>query len=121
MCSIFKYKIYSLNNIYMSLKNTKLVEDLILFYVKENYFNYLKEKQINKIPEKEIPSVIETLYSERKQHLKVFLKNSLKEIMKGDYIGDLAVQTICNEIFSDDEVCKQRLITEINIQQTDEL
>ena len=121
MCSIFKYKIYSLNSIYMSLKNTKLVEDLILFYVKENYFNYLKEKQIDKIPENEISSVIETLYSGRKQHLKEFLKASLKEIMKEDYIGDLAVQSICNEIFSDDEVCKQRLITEINIQQTNEL
>ena len=105
----------------MSLINTKLIEDLILFYVKENYLNYLKEKNISKIPDNEISSVIETLYSDRKAHLKQFLKNSLKELMKDDYIGDLAVQSICNEIFSDDEVCKQRLITEINIQQNQEM
>lgn len=105
----------------MSLNNTKLIEDLILFYVKENYANYLKEKHIKKIPDDEIPSVIETLYSDRKVHLKQFLKSSLKELMKDEYIGDLAVQSICNEIFSDDEVCKQRLITEINIQQKDEM
>ena len=105
----------------MSLNNTKLIEDLILFYVKENYLNYLKEKNISKIPDNEISSVIETLYSDRKAHLKQFLKSSLKELMKDDYIGDLAVQSICNEIFSDDEVCKQRLITEINIQQNHEM
>lgn len=105
----------------MSLKNTKLVEDLILFYVKENYMKYIKEKNISKIPDDEIPSVIETLYSDRKSHLKEFLKASLKEIMKDDYIGDLAVQGICNEIFLDDDVCKQRLITEINIQQKQEI
>jgi hypothetical protein len=119
LCSIFKYKIYSINN--MSLKNTKLVEDLILFYVKENYLKYLQEKKISKIPEDEIPSVIETLYSDRKVHLKEFLKVSLKKLMNEEYIGDLAVQSICNEIFSDDDVCKQRLITEINIQQNQEL
>ena len=105
----------------MSLKNTNLVEDLILFYVKENYLKYLQEKKISKIPEDEIPSVIETLYSDRKVHLKEFLKISLKKLMDEEYIGDLAVQSICNEIFSDDDVCKQRLITEINIQQNQEL
>jgi hypothetical protein len=105
----------------MSLKNTKIIEDLIIFYVKENYKNYLVDKSIKKIPEDQIDSVVETLYTDRKQHLKEFLKNSLKEIMKEDYIGDLAVQSICNEIFEDDDFCKARLITEIKVQQKESI
>lgn len=105
----------------MSLKNTKIIEDLIIFYVKENYKNYLVDKSIKKIPEDQIESVVETLYTDRKQHLKEFLKNSLKELMKKDYIGDLAVQSICNEIFEDDGFCKARLVTEIRVQQNESI
>ena len=105
----------------MALKNTKLIQDLILFYVKENYQEYLTKNNMTKIPSEQIETVVETLYTDRKSHLKDFLKNSLKEIMKDEYIGDLAVQTICNEIFSDDEFCKSRIITEIKAYQNKKL
>ena len=31
------------------MSHNKLIEDLIMFYVKENYNNYLKENHISKI------------------------------------------------------------------------
>lgn len=101
----------------MSSKNTKIVRDLIIFYVKENYKQYLQEKSLQSIPEEEISDVVDVLYGERKSHLKGFLKKSLKEIMKEDYMGDLAVQAMCNEIFEDDTFCKQRLTLEIKLFQ----
>ena len=45
------------------------------------------------------------------------LKDSLKEIMEGEYIGDLMVNSICYDIFNDDELCKNRLMMEIRIYQ----
>ena len=59
----------------------KLIQDLILFYVQENYNNYLTKNNIQNIPEKDIKDVVISIYSNKKDHLKVFLKSSLKEVM----------------------------------------
>ena len=91
----------------------KLVQDLILFYVKENYNIYLGDHQIKKIPEDKLDSVISELYSQRKDHLKEFVKSSLKKIMKGDYVGDLVINNMLIDIFRDDELCKNRIKIEI--------
>ena len=72
----------------------KLVQDLILFYVKENYNIYLREHQLKKIPDSSLDTVISELYSQRKDHLKEFIKSSLKEIMKDDYVGDLVINNM---------------------------
>tara|TARA_B100000401_G_C52198168_1_gene435607 strand:- start:89 stop:409 length:321 start_codon:yes stop_codon:yes gene_type:complete len=100
-------------------KPTEILQDLILFYVKENYFHYLTQKNIQKIPDNEIKTVVINIYSKKKDHLKKFLKDSLKELMKEDYIGDLALLNICNEIFNDDELCINRLVLEIKNYQKD--
>tara|TARA_B110000285_G_C14864413_1_gene486122 strand:+ start:387 stop:707 length:321 start_codon:yes stop_codon:yes gene_type:complete len=97
----------------------KLVQDLISFYVKQNYEKYLSFKGINIIPDSDIKSVVNQIYTDRKSHIKEFLKISLKEIMKDNYIGDLFVNNICNDIFQDDELCINRIITEINLYQKD--
>tara|TARA_B100001093_G_C26252710_1_gene769258 strand:+ start:38 stop:346 length:309 start_codon:yes stop_codon:yes gene_type:complete len=99
------------------MSHNKLIEDLIMFYVKENYNNYLQEHKISKIDDDKIESVVDQIYTERKVHLKGFLKTSLQQIMKEDYIGDLVLTNICTEIFSDDELCKNRIIKEINLFQ----
>jgi len=95
----------------------KLIQDLIFFYVKENYNKYINENKINSINDENIPSVIDSLYTEKKTHIKVFLKDSLKEIMKDEYVGDLIVDNICYDIFNDDDICKNRLIMEIRLYQ----
>jgi len=93
--------------------NETLIRDLIMFYVKENYNQYLSEKSITSIPYSDLEMVINNLYSERKEHLKVFIKESLKKIMKEEYIGDLVLNNILIDIFRDDELCKNRIRMEI--------
>tara|TARA_Y100000389_G_scaffold166377_1_gene171125 strand:- start:35 stop:385 length:351 start_codon:yes stop_codon:yes gene_type:complete len=95
----------------------KLIQDLIFFYVKENYNKYIIDNNLTSIHDDKLSSVIDSLYTEKKSHIKGFLKNSLKEIMKGEYVGDLVVDNICFDIFNDDEICKNRLIMEIRIYQ----
>ena len=83
------------------MSNTsKLIQDLILFYVKENYNHYLIKKKIEKKPENQIKEVVQDIYGNKKDHLKEFLKEALQELMKDDYIGDLPLLNICNEILS---------------------
>ena len=86
-----------------------LIRDLIMFYVKENYNQYLSEKSITSIPDSDLEMVINKLYSERKEHLKVFIKESLNKIMKEEYIGDLVLNNILIDIFRDDDLCKNRI------------
>jgi len=101
----------------MSSNAQKLIQDLIFFYVKENYKNYLEENKLEIIPDNNISGVIDSIYIDKKKHLQQFLKDSLKEIMKDDYIGDLMVNNICYDIFNDDDLCKNRLIMEIKMFQ----
>ena len=98
---------------------SRLIQDLILFYVQENYNHYLKKKEMEKIPEEEIRGVVEKIYCHKKDHLKEFLKESLKKMMGGEYIGDLALLNICNEIFDDDQLCINRLVYEITNYQNE--
>jgi hypothetical protein len=99
----------------MSLQ--KNIKDLIFFYVKQNYENYLKVNNVEYISEDKITEVIPSLYLERKDHLKEFIKTSLKQLMKEKYPGDLIILNILVDIFSDDELCKNRLIVEIKLHQ----
>ena len=101
------------------MSTNKLIQDLILFYVKENYNKYLEEHKLKIIPEKDIENVISQLYVSKKEHIQTFLKSSLQQLMKDEYIGDQTLSNICREIFSDDDLCKSRLVMEIkNYQKT---
>ena len=95
----------------------KNIKYLIFFYIKTNYDNYLIENKIKFIQDDKIDHVISTLYTERKEHLKVFIKESLKKLLKNEYPGDLVILNILLEIFADDNLCKNRLITEIKLHQ----
>tara|TARA_B100001287_G_C22607436_1_gene493410 strand:- start:34 stop:354 length:321 start_codon:yes stop_codon:yes gene_type:complete len=97
----------------MSKKPEKLIQDLIMFYVKENYNSYLSEHNLDIIPDEQLETVIESLYSERKEHLKGFVRESLEKIMKEEYVGDLIVNNLLIDIFRDDQLCKNRIKLEI--------
>jgi uncharacterized membrane-anchored protein YjiN (DUF445 family) len=99
------------------MDKSNIIRDLIIFYVTENYKKYINDNNLKKIEENNIPTVIDSLYSEKKSDIKKFIKMSLKKIQKDEYIGDLVVNNICMEVFSDDIVCKQRLIEEIKLFQ----
>ena len=100
----------------MSEKINTLIQDLTIFFIKENYKKYLENNKINSIPENKLNSIIDKLYIE-KNHLKEFIKNSLKEILKNDYIGDLVLENIFTEMFNDELLCKNRLVIEIKLFQ----
>tara|TARA_Y100000593_G_C4125134_1_gene244604 strand:+ start:195 stop:521 length:327 start_codon:yes stop_codon:yes gene_type:complete len=99
----------------------KLIKDLVIFYVKENYNAYLLEKKIKTIENSDLDSVIDLLYTQKKEHLKEFIKNSMKELLKDEHPGDLLINNIIMDIFRDDILCKTTLKTEIELYQKNNL
>ena len=107
----------------MSKNNTclKLIKDLVVFYVKQNYDAYLTEKNIKTIETRDLDKVIDLLYTQKKEHLKEFIKNSMKELLKDEHPGDLLINNIIIDIFRDDNLCKTTLKTEIELYQKNNL
>ena len=99
----------------------KLIKDLVIFYVKENYNAYLLEKNIKTIETHDLDSIIDLLYTQKKEHLKEFIKNSMKELLKDEHPGDLLINNIIMDIFRDDILCKTTLKTEIELYQKNNL
>ena len=102
----------------MSLQ--KNIRDLIFFYVKTNYNEYLKKQNIKIIDENKIDKIINSLYDDRKEHIQIFIKDSLKQLYESkmdEYPGDQTIINILLNIFQDDELCKNRLIMEIKLHQ----
>ena len=64
------------------MEKNNIVKDLIIMFVTENYKKYLKENNIKFIEEKNIEKIIKELYIEKKDNLKVWLKECLKEMQK---------------------------------------
>ena len=102
----------------MSLQ--KNIRDLIFFYVKTNYNEYLKKQNIKIIDENKIDEVINNLYDDRKEHIQIFIKDSLKQLYESkmdEYPGDQTIKNILINVFQDDDLCKNRLIIEIKLHQ----
>ena len=92
-----------------------MIKELITFYVKTNYENYLEEHKIKSISN--ISNIVDEIYTQNKEHLKGFILSSMKELLKDEYPGDLIIKNILIDIFRDDNLCKRRLITEIELFQ----
>jgi len=102
----------------MSLQ--KNIRDLIFFYVKTNYNEYLSTNKIDIINDTEIDGVIHSLYDERKEHIQVFILESIKTLHKdkmNEYPGDQTIKNILLNIFNDSDLCKNRLSIEIKLHQ----
>ena len=94
----------------MSNTSLKIIRDLIIFYVKENYNE-----------SSDLDNVIDILYTQKKDHLKQFIQNSMKELLKDEHPGDLIINNIIIDIFRDDNLCKTTLKTEIELYQKNNL
>ena len=92
-----------------------MIKELITFYVKTNYENYLEEHKIKSISN--INSIVDEIYTQNKEHLRSFILSSMKELLKDEYPSDLIIKNILIDIFRDDNLCKRRLITEIELFQ----
>ena len=97
----------------------KHIRDLVHFYVKTNYEHYLQEHELEYIPNEKVESVISTIYDSRKEHLKEFIKSSLKTMLKDECPNDLVILNIFADIFNDDTLCRNRLVLEITLYQND--
>jgi hypothetical protein len=97
---------------------TQITKDLIIFYIKENYKKYLDDNNIDKIEECNIKGIVDILFENKKGHMKEFLKKSTKELLKEEYPGDLTLNSLIREIYSDEELCKNRICIEIKIYQS---
>lgn len=95
------------------MEKNNIVKDLIIMFVTENYKEYLKENNLTSINEKEIPNVVNKLYIDKKDKLKVWLKQCLKKIQGDEYMGDLAYQNLLINIFDDDAFNCKRLELEL--------
>ena len=93
------------------------IKELVQFYVKTNYEKYLSDNSLKCIPVDQVDTVVRNLYTDRKEHLKVFVKESLKQLLQGDYPGDLVILNILLAVFEDDELCINRVIMEIKLHQ----
>ena len=93
------------------------IKEVIHFYVKTNYEAYLENNRLKTIPNDQIESVVRQLYNDRREHLKGFVKESLKQMMKDDYPGDLVILNVLVSVFEDDEYCINRLVKEIKLYQ----
>jgi len=85
--------------------------------VNENYKNYLKVNNLETIQEDDIPNVINELYSQKKEHIQVFVKDSLVVMLKDEMPEEYIINNLLSEVFRDDKLCKNRLAMEINIHQ----
>ena len=98
-----------------------IIKELITFYIKTNYEQYLVDNKIKTIPTEQIDNVVDTLYTNKKEHLKTFILSSMKELLKNEYPGDLIISNILNDILRDDQLCKRTLINEIDLYQKNNL
>ena len=94
------------------------IKELIQFYVKTNYEAYLTQHKLTRIEDKDLKTVITQLYTDRREHLKVFIKQSLKQMLGDEYPGDLVILNVLVNVFEDDEYCINRLVLEIRDYQT---
>ena len=95
----------------------KRIRDLIHFYVKENYNHHLQKNELTFIKEEDIPAVVDQLYTVKKDHIQVFVKDSLKVMLQEEMPDEYIINNLLSEIFRDDELCKNRLIMEIKLHQ----
>jgi len=93
------------------------IKELIIFYVKTNYDTYLTDNELTIIEESKLLGVITKLYSKNKEHLRSFILTSMKKLLTDECPSHLVINNIINEIYNDDELNIQTLLTEIKLYQ----
>ena len=79
------------------------IKDLFIFYVDTNYNHYLNKNKIEKLEGDVLKKFVENLYKEKKEDSIIFVKESLKKLLKEEYPGDSEVMKIINSQDVSDE------------------
>ena len=98
----------------------RTIKDLVIFYIKENYNKYLEGNNLDTIDIKDLKDKVKELYYPKKDELKEFVKNCMKEITKDkpdEYPGDFVINNIFFDIYQDDELNINRIYNEIKLFQ----
>jgi hypothetical protein len=98
----------------------RTIKDLVIFYIKENYNKYLSDNNLKSIDVKDLKKVISDMYYPKKEDLREFVKNCMKEMTKDkpdEYPGDLVINNIFYDIYQDDELNINRIYNEIKLFQ----
>ena len=70
------------------------IKDLFIFYVDTNYNHYLTKNKIEKLEGDNLKRYVEELYKEKKEDSIIFVKESLKKLLKDEYPGDSEIMKI---------------------------
>lgn len=97
----------------MSSNILKSIKELLIFYVKTHYENYIKEHNLTMIIDEKIHGVIKQIYEEKKEHSKVFIRDSLKTLYKEEYPGDKQINLLLLDIYEDDVILIKKMETQI--------
>ena len=93
------------------------IKELISFYIKVNYEDYLEKNELKIIEESKIKDIVFEMFDSKKEHMKDFVKKTLKDMLKDEYSGDSNIDNIFREILQDKDFCVNKIFTEIKIYQ----
>ena len=93
------------------------IKELISFYIQVNYDEYLKEEKIKLIPENQLKKVISNMFDTKIEHMIIFVKTALKDILKDEYPDENKIDLLFKEILDDKDFCINKLYIEIKTYQ----
>ena len=70
------------------------IKELFIFYVDTNYNHYITKNNIEKLENDDLKRYVEELYKEKKEDSIIFVKESLKRLLKEEYPGDSEIMKI---------------------------
>lgn len=79
------------------------IKDLFIFYVDTNYNHYLTKNKIEKLENDDLKRYVYELYKEKKEDSIIFVKESLKRLLKEEYPGDSEIMKIIKSQDVNDE------------------
>ena len=89
-----------------------MVRDITYFFIKYYYDKELININQKILTEQELQTMIDTLYKEKSNDLKKYIRDTLKENLNDSY-NSFAVENIILEMFNDPEYSKHRVFLEI--------
>ena len=91
---------------------TTMVKDITYFFIKHHYDKELVIRNVRLLDEENLKGLIERLYYEKKDELKKYIRETLKENLGSNY-SSISTENILMEMFTDPEYSKHRVFLEI--------